>query len=128
MGVIIEITLGGKLRTLDFNNWQKEELGKLYGTDPLDLQEKFAKAWTDSLLNVSCDLAYTAMVGYYRVRRQPVDFTLDEVYSWAADASNEDMARVLNAWTETQAVKDLMAQLTGEEATMAADSDATKKK
>jgi hypothetical protein len=122
MGVIIEITLGGKLRTLDFNNWQKEELGKIYGVDPLDLTDKFVKAWTESLLNVSCDLAFTAMVGYYRVRRQPVDFTIEEVYQWAADASNEDMAKVLNAWTDTQAVRDLMAQLSADDQAGAPDA------
>lgn len=122
MGVIIEITLGGKLRTLDFNNWQKEELGKLYGVDPLDLTDKFVKAWNESLLTVSCDLAYTAMVGDYRVRRQPLDFTIEDVYRWGADATNVDMANVLNAWTDTQAVRDLMAQLSEDEQAAAPDA------
>lgn len=122
MSGIIEIKLGGKLRTLQFNNWQKEALGKLYGVDPLEVATKFAIAWADSLLTVSCDLAYTAMVGDYRVRRQPLDFTIDDVYAWAADASNEDMAKVLEGWTSTQEVRELIKHLSED------NEDATPKK
>ncbi len=108
MSGITEINLGGKIVTLRFNNWQKEALGKLYGTDPLEAGRKMQERLEESILLVSCDLIYTGMVGNYRVQLKDIDFTIDQIVEWVADADNADIARVFNEWLGSSGQRNLL--------------------
>ncbi len=94
----IEILLGGKLRSLRFNNYQKEALGKLYGKDPLQCQKIIAEKWGDSILRMGVDLIYTGLIGDYEAKLKDRDFTREEVAEWVGDASDEDVATVIKEW------------------------------
>lgn len=113
--MIIEIQLGGKYRTIRFNNWQKEALGKIYGTDPLEAGHKMMERWGDSLVSLAADLVYTGMIGDCRVKLKDVDFSREQVMEWVGEAKNEDLAQVINTWSETEAVRSLIKAANGSE-------------
>jgi len=111
--MITEIQLGGKYRSIRFNNWQKEALGKLYGADPLEAGQKMLERWGDSMMSLAADLVYTGLIGDYRVKLRDIDFSREEVMEWVGDAQNEDLATVINAWSETEAVRTLIKASNG---------------
>lgn len=113
MSGVIEIKLGGKTVTLRFNLWQKDALGSLYGTDPLDALSKIQARAKDSVLLVICDLIYTGMIGNYRVQHKDIDFTIDQIIEWVGEAENVDIAAVYPAWLDSIGIRNL---LPGEEA------------
>lgn len=111
--MITEIQLGGKYRTIRFNNWQKEALGKIYGADPLEAGQKMLERWGDSMMSLAADLVYTGLIGDYRVKLRDIDFSREEVMEWVGDAKNEDLATVINAWSETEAVRSIIKSNNG---------------
>lgn len=115
--MITEIQLGGKYRTIRFNNWQKEALGKLYGADPLEAGQKMLERWGDSMMSLAADLVYTGLIGDYRVKLRDIDFSREEVMEWVGDATNEDMATVITVWSETEAVRSILKANDGGQAT-----------
>lgn len=106
--MIVDIKIGGKVRTLEFNNYAKEALGRVYGVDPMDSAEKMSKEWAESLLTVACDVIYCGLIGHYRVNRQTVDFTLGEVSRWVAEGEESEIAKALNAWGSTESVRKIL--------------------
>lgn len=113
MNGIVEIMIGGKLRTLRFNNYQKEALGKLYGKDPLECVQILTERWGNSSLRVAADLIYTGLIGDYEVKLKDRDFTREDVAEWVGEALDEDVAAVINAWSETDAVRTLITNING---------------
>jgi|GEM_PF-2186593 len=113
--MIVEIQIGGKYRTIRFNNWQKEALGKLYGADPLEAGQKMVERWGDSLLSLAADLVYTGLIGDYRVKLKDLDFTREQVMEWVGDADDKELATVINTWSETEAVRTLIKATNGTE-------------
>ena len=111
--MIIEIQLGGKLRSLRFNNWQKEALGKLYGSDPLEAGQKMIEKWGDSLMSLAADLVYTGLIGDYRIKLRDIDFSREDVMEWVGDAKDSDLAQVINTWSETEAVRSIIKATNG---------------
>ena len=112
--MITEIQLGGKYRTIRFNNWQKEALGKLYGADPMEGGQKMLERWGDSMMSLAADLVYTGLIGDCRVKLRDIDFSREEVMEWVGDARNEDLAQVINTWSETEAVRSIIKPTNGE--------------
>lgn len=108
MSGIIEIQLGGDLKTLRFNNWQKEALGKILGTDPLAAGKLIVERIKESYLLVACDLIYTGLIGNYRVQRKDIDFTMDDIVIWVGDAANDEITVVFDAWIESTGLRDLL--------------------
>lgn len=113
--MIVEIKLGGKHRTLRFNNYQKEELGRLYGSDPVESSQILAQKWAKSAMRAACDLIYTGLVGDYEVKLKDRDFTREDVAEWVGDAEDQEIAKVVNAWAETDAVRSIIKAKNGEE-------------
>lgn len=118
----IEIMLGGQLRTLRFNNYQKEALGKLYGSDPLESSQKMIEKWGESTLRIAGDLIYTGLIGAYEVKLKDRDFTREEVAEWVGDASDAELAMVIKAWQETDSVREIIKSVTN-----GTDTEAKKK-
>lgn len=115
--MIVEILLGGKYRSIRFNNCQKEALGKLYGADPLEAGQKMMERWGDSTMSLAADLVYTGLIGDYRVKLRDIDFSREEVMEWVGDAKNEDLAQVINTWSETEVVRSIIKAANGVETT-----------
>lgn len=107
---MITINLGDKLRTLRFNNYQKEALGKLYGKDPLECAKIIADKWETSLMRAGADLIYTGLIGDYEARLKDLDFTRENVAEWVGDASDEDVAAAIKAWWEANQVRLLIKE------------------
>lgn len=102
---MITIKLGGQLRSLRFNNYQKEALGKLYGKDPLECAKIIADKWETSLMRAGADLIYTGLIGDYEAKLKDLDFTREDVAEWVGDASDEDVAAAIKAWWEVNQVR-----------------------
>lgn len=119
--MIVEIKLGGKYRTLRFNNYQKEELGRLYGSDPVESSQILSQKWAKSAMRAASDLIYTGLVGDYEAKLKDRDFTREDVAEWVGDAEDQEIAKVVNAWAETDAVRSIIKAKNGQE------SDAKKK-
>lgn len=115
--MIVEIKLGGKYRTLRFNNYQKEALGKLYGSDPIESGQILSERWGQSALRVAADLIYTGLIGDYEAKLKDRDFSREDVAEWVGEASDQDIARVVNAWSETDAVRAIIKAKNGSEDT-----------
>lgn len=106
--MIVEINIGGQLRTLAFNNYAKEALGRLYGVDPMESTRKLAAEWGESILTVACDVIYAGLVGQCRLNRTPVDFTIQDVSGWVAEGAEAEIGKALNAWSGTEEVRKLI--------------------
>jgi hypothetical protein len=111
--MIVEIKLGGKYRTLRFNNYQKEALGKLYDNDPIESSRLLGEKWATSALRAAGDLIYTGLIGDYEAKLKDRDFTREDVAEWVGDASDEDLAKVINTWSETDTVRTIIQSKNG---------------
>ncbi|WP_343692763.1 hypothetical protein [Chitinophaga sp.] len=107
---IIELELGGKARTLRFNNWQKEALGKIVGTDPLEAGQLISSKLNESPLLVVCDLVYTGLIGNYRVQMKDLDFTRQDVAEWIGDADNAILGKVFDAWLDASGLRQILPE------------------
>lgn len=108
MSNIIEVQLGGGLRTLRFNNWQKEALGNILGKDPLIAGKILAKKAKESPLDALCDLVYTSLIGDYRVQRKNLDFTPATVAEWLGEADINELGAVFTAWLDSSGLRKLI--------------------
>lgn len=100
--------LGGQLRTLRFNNYAKEQLGKIFGSDPLEATKTLLEKLKESPLKAMVDLTYSGLVGAYEAREVPIDFKRADVAEWIGDASDEDVAEVFNAWVDTTQLRSIL--------------------
>lgn len=96
--MITEIKLNGVVRTVRFNGYAREALGRLYSADPLEAASKLMEVLKESALAASSDLIFCGLVGDYRVRRQPVDFTAEDVALWVGEATDQEVATAVSAW------------------------------
>lgn len=115
--MIVEIQLGGKYRTLRFNNYQREALGRLYGKDPIECSQILAEKWANSAIRAAADLIYTGLIGDYEAKLKDWDFTREDVAEWVGEAADQDIANVVNAWSETDAVRSIIKPKNGSEDT-----------
>lgn len=111
----IEIMLGGKLRSLRFNNYAKEELGRVFKGDPLDATKTFIDKLSESPLSAMKTLVYSGMVGHYEARELERDFTRADVAEWVGDAEDNDLANVFNCWLDTTQLRSLLPENKQEE-------------
>lgn len=103
----IHLMHNGKLKTLRFNNYAKEEVLNLYGHKQ-DIEK------TNELLNaefkahhtrVVKKLVYAGLVGNYEALNKDIDFTMEDVSEWVADMPEDDMALVITSYMQCQAPK-----------------------
>jgi len=102
MSYVTEMHVGGELRSLRFNNWCREALGMLYGTDPMDAIVKLSESWKESYLNTAVDIIYCGLVGDLRVRRAPINFTINDVALWMEDMEDAAMVPALKLFFKSQ--------------------------
>ena len=108
MSVVLDVKLGGKVRTLVFNNWQREALGNIFGRDPLKAGQAIAKKSKESPLGALCDLVYTALIGAYRIQKKDLDFTDADVAEWVGEMDNVLMPAIFEAWVDSTGLRKLL--------------------
>jgi hypothetical protein len=99
---IAEISLGGIVRIVNFNNHFREAVGRLYDLDPLEAIRKLAGMWEVSYTAAAEDVIFCGLVGHCRFMRQPVDFTVQDVSLWLETAQDEDIAPALKVFITSQ--------------------------
>lgn len=99
----LTVNIGGKERGVAFGNVFREELGKLYSKDPLEAVEQLRDTWGQSYTIAAIDIFYCGMRADCLLSRQSIDFDLNQVSRWFDDATDAQIAPILQAFLKSQA-------------------------
>lgn len=104
----IEITLGGKIRTLRFNNYAREQMGRIFQGDPLEAVKMILDKLKDYPTKAMVDLVYAGLVGAYEARETPIDFVRADVAEWVGDADNAELGKVFDTWVDSSKLREII--------------------
>jgi len=98
MNGLIEITMGGEVRTLKFGNYALMSYNVLTATDAgeakkLDLDYQ--------MIDFVRDITYCGLKNYYKISKRTFDVTLDDVTNWIDDMDLSNIQTVIDAWTKS---------------------------
>jgi hypothetical protein len=98
MNGLIEITMGGEVRTLKFGNYALMSYNVLTATDAgetkqLDLDYQ--------MIDFVRDVTYCGLKNYYKISKKTFDVTLDDVTNWIDDMDLSNIQIVIDAWTQS---------------------------
>lgn len=98
MNGLIEITMGGEVRTLKFGNYALMSYNVLTATDAgetkkLDIDYQ--------MIDFVRDVTYCGLKNYYKISKRTFDVTLDDVTNWIDDMDISNIQIVINAWTKS---------------------------
>lgn len=103
---IIVIEIGGKQRTVCFNNHAVMFIGKACKCDPIDIEAEIMKIATENGLRALAIVIYGGLCGWYE-REAIFDHdgvTLKDVTGWIGDANVDEFASVWNVFAEALAL------------------------
>jgi len=98
MNGLIEITMGGEVRTLKFGNYALMSYNVLTATDAgetkkLDIDYQ--------MIDFVRDIAYCGLKNYYKISKRTFDVTLDDVTNWIDDMDLSNIQTIIDAWTSS---------------------------
>jgi hypothetical protein len=98
MNGLIEITMGGEVRTLKFGNYALMSYNVLTATDAgetktLDVDYQ--------MIDFVRDVTYCGLKNYYKISKRTFDVTLDDVTNWIDDMDLSNIQIVIDAWTKS---------------------------
>ena len=98
MNGLIEITMGGEVRTLKFGNYALMSYNVLTATEAgeakkLDLDYQ--------MIDFVRDITYCGLKNYYKISKRTFDVTLDDVTNWIDDMDLSNIQIVIDAWTKS---------------------------
>jgi hypothetical protein len=98
MNGLIEITMGGEVRTLKFGNYALMSYNVLTATDAgeakkLDLDYQ--------MIDFVRDVTYCGLKNYYKISKRTFDVSLDDVTNWIDDMDLSNIQIVIDAWTKS---------------------------
>jgi hypothetical protein len=98
MNGLIEITMGGEVRTLKFGNYALMSYNVLTATEAgeakkLDLDYQ--------MIDFVRDVTYCGLKNYYKISKRTFDVTLDDVTNWIDDMDLSNIQTVIDAWTKS---------------------------
>lgn len=98
MNGLIEITMGGEVRTLKFGNYALMSYNVLTATDAgetkkLDIDYQ--------MIDFVRDIAYCGLKNYYKISKRTFDVTLDDVTNWIDDMDLSNIQVIIDAWTSS---------------------------
>ena len=98
MNGLIEITMGGEVRTLKFGNYALMSYNVLTATDAgeakkLDLDYQ--------MIDFVRYITYCGLKNYYKISKRTFDVTLDDVTNWIDDMDLSNIQTVIDAWTKS---------------------------
>ena len=98
MNGLIEITMGGEVRTLKFGNYALMSYNVLTATDAgeakkLDLDYQ--------MIDFVRDITYCGLKNYYKISKRTFDVSLDDVTNWIDDMDLSNIQTIIDAWTKS---------------------------
>ena len=98
MNGLIEITMGGEVRTLKFGNYALMSYNVLTATDAgeakkLDLDYQ--------MIDFVRDITYCGLKNYYKISKRTFDVSLDDVTNWIDDMDLSNIQTIIDAWTHS---------------------------
>jgi hypothetical protein len=98
MNGLIEITMGGEVRTLKFGNYALMSYNVLTATEAgeskkLDIDYQ--------MIDFIRDVTYCGLKNYYKISKRTFDVTLDDVTNWIDDMDLSNIQIVIDAWTKS---------------------------
>jgi glycogen synthase len=98
MNGLIEITMGGEVRTLKFGNYALMSYNVLTATDAgetkkLDIDYQ--------MIDFVRDITYCGLKNYYKISKRTFDVTLDDVTNWIDDMDLSNIQTIIDAWTSS---------------------------
>ena len=98
MNGLIEITMGGEVRTLKFGNYALMSYNVLTATEAgeakkLDIDYQ--------MIDFVRDVTYCGLKNYYKISKRTFDVTLDDVTNWIDDMDLSNIQIVIDAWTKS---------------------------
>jgi hypothetical protein len=98
MNGLIEITMGGEVRTLKFGNYALMSYNVLTATDAgetkkLDIDYQ--------MIDFVRDITYCGLKNYYKISKRTFDVTLDDVTNWIDDMDLSNIQVIIDAWTSS---------------------------
>lgn len=98
MNGLIEITMGGEVRTLKFGNYALMSYNVLTATDAgetkkLDIDYQ--------MIDFVRDVTYCGLKNYYKISKRTFDVSLDDVTNWIDDMDLSNIQTIIDAWTQS---------------------------
>jgi hypothetical protein len=98
MNGLIEITMGGEVRTLKFGNYALMSYNVLTATDAGETKQLNIDY---QMIDFVRDITYCGLKNYYKISKRTFDVTLDDVTNWIDDMDLSNIQIVIDAWTKS---------------------------
>ena len=98
MNGLIEITMGGEVRTLKFGNYALMSYNVLTATDAGETKQLDIDY---QMIDFVRDVTYCGLKNYYKISKRTFDVSLDDVTNWIDDMDLSNIQIVIDAWTES---------------------------
>ena len=98
MNGLIEITMGGEVRTLKFGNYALMSYNVLTATDAGETKQLDIDY---QMIDFVRDITYCGLKNYYKISKRTFDVTLDDVTNWIDDMDLSNIQIVIDAWTSS---------------------------
>jgi len=98
MNGLIEITMGGEVRTLKFGNYALMSYNVLTATDAGETKQLDIDY---QMIDFVRDVTYCGLKNYYKISKRTFDVTLDDVTNWIDDMDLSNIQVIIDAWTNS---------------------------
>jgi hypothetical protein len=98
MNGLIEITMGGEVRTLKFGNYALMSYNVLTATDAGETKQLDIDY---QMIDFVRDVTYCGLKNYYKISKRTFDVSLDDVTNWIHDMDLTNIQIVIDAWTSS---------------------------
>ena len=98
MNGLIEITMGGEVRTLKFGNYALMSYNVLTATNAGETKQLDIDY---QMIDFVRDVTYCGLKNYYKISKRTFDVSLDDVTNWIDDMDISNIQTVIDAWTKS---------------------------
>jgi hypothetical protein len=98
MNGLIEITMGGEVRTLKFGNYALMSYNVLTATNAGETKQLDIDY---QMIDFVRDVTYCGLKNYYKISKRTFDVSLDDVTNWIDDMDLSNIQIVIDAWTKS---------------------------
>jgi hypothetical protein len=98
MNGLIEITMGGEVRTLKFGNYALMSYNVLTATNAGETKQLDIDY---QMIDFVRDVTYCGLKNYYKISKRTFDVSLDDVTNWIDDMDLSNIQIVIDAWTQS---------------------------
>ena len=98
MNGLIEITMGGEVKTLKFGNYALMSYNVLTATNAGETKQLDIDY---QMIDFVRDVTYCGLKNYYKISKRTFDVSLDDVTNWIDDMDLSNIQIVIDAWTQS---------------------------